>query len=93
MTYRLQAFSSVESDLAAIPKSDRTRLRESIHCLVAEPRPPGASKLAGYADVFRIRVGRYRVVYQVRDREMIVVVIAAAERGQIYRLLKRRLKH
>ncbi len=49
------------------------------------------SKLAGYADVYRIRIGNYRVVYKIRDRELIVLVVAAAERGGIYRLLRRRL--
>lgn len=92
MTYRVQSYSSVEADLAAIRQPDQANVREAIRSLSGEPRPVGVSKLAGYADVYRIRVGRYRVAYKIRDRELIVLVVAAAGRGNIYRLLKRRLQ-
>ncbi len=92
MTYRLQSYSSVEADLAAIRQPDQAKVREAIRSLADQPRPSGASKLAGYADVYRIRVGQYRVAYKIHDRELIVLVVAAAERGSIYRLLKRRLR-
>ncbi len=92
MTYRLQAYSSVEADLAAIRQPDQAKVREAIRSLADQPRPPGVSKLAGYADVYRIRIGNYRVAYKIRDHELIVLVVAAAERGSIYRLLKRRLR-
>ena len=91
MTYSLHSYSSVEADLKAIARPDQAKVRDAIRSLATQPRPAGMSKLAGYADVYRIRIGNYRVVYKIRDRELIVLVVAAAERGGIYRLLRRRL--
>ena len=92
MTYRVHAYSSVESDLAAMAKPDQMRIRKAIRSLAAEPRPPGASKLAGYADVYRIRIGSHRIAYKIHDRELLVIVVAAAGRDGIYPLIKRRTR-
>lgn len=54
------------------------RLYAKIDELATQPRPPGCLKLSGYADFYRIRVGDYRVVYQVRDKHLLVVVIRVA---------------
>lgn len=91
MKYKLLAYSSVESDLAAIAQPYRKQVREAINSLPANPRPTGAVRLSGYADVYRIRVGDYRVAYRLRDRELEIIIAAAAKRGEIYRHLKRRM--
>jgi mRNA interferase RelE/StbE len=53
--------------------------------LTVTPRPAGVKALAGHADLLRIRVGDYRVVYTVRDEQLVVLVIAAAHRRELYR--------
>lgn len=62
----------------------RERIRAAIDALAAEPRPYGAQKLAGRDD-YRIRVGDYRVVYAVDDRERLVLVARIAHRRDVYR--------
>lgn len=62
----------------------RERVGASIDELAGEPRTPGALKLAGRDD-FRIRVGDYRIVYAVDDRERLVLVARIAHRREVYR--------
>jgi mRNA interferase RelE/StbE len=62
----------------------RDRLRAAIDALAVEPRPRGAEKLAGRDD-YRIRVGDYRVVYAVDDRDRLVLVARIAHRREVYR--------
>jgi len=60
-------------------------LRKPIRALAADPRPPGRKKLASTSDYYRIRVGDYRVLYAVRDREVLVLVIKVGYRREVYR--------
>lgn len=62
----------------------RDRVRSAISRLEREPRPPGVKKLAGYADRWRIRVGSYRVIYEIHDDKLVVIVIRAAHRREAY---------
>ncbi len=84
-----------EDDLAAIPSERRGALWAAIDSLAATPRPPGVKKLTnikpGINNAYRIRVGAYRICYQIFDRELVVSVVAAGKRADIYPLLKRRL--
>jgi mRNA interferase RelE/StbE len=61
------------------------RLRQAIDSLIVEPHPRGCVKLAGAADLFRLRFGDYRIVYQVRKAELVVLVISIGHRRDIYR--------
>ena len=53
--------------------------------LEAEPRPPGSLKMKGDADIYRVRVGDYRVIYEIRDAILLVVVVKIGDRRDIYR--------
>ncbi len=61
------------------------RLRAAIDALAEDARPSGCVKLAGAPDLYRIRVGDYRIVYQVQDTEQIVLVLSIGHRREIYR--------
>jgi len=50
-----------------------------------EPRPLGCRKIAGVAGLWRIRVGNYRIVYQIREKELLVLVIKVGHRKDVYR--------
>ena len=65
-------------------KADRRRVVERIERLAEEPRPPGCVKLAG-GEHYRVRQGRYRIVYEVRDAELVVLVVRVGDRRDIYR--------
>jgi mRNA interferase RelE/StbE len=49
------------------------------------PRPPGCVKLTGYPNLYRIRVGNYRIVYEIQDAKLIIIVITVADRKDVYR--------
>ena len=72
-------------DLRALPSDTRSRIEKAIDRLVDDPRPPGARKLVGVSDEWRLRVGDYRVVYLIDDRAREVEVIRVAHRREVYR--------
>jgi mRNA interferase RelE/StbE len=76
-----------------MPDPAQARVRSAIRELAANPRPVGAIKMKGFGrrNVYRIRVGQYRVAYEIHDRKLLVIVAAAGSRGHIYSLLNRRL--
>ena len=61
------------------------RLRGAIDALANDARPAGCLKLAGSPDLYRVRVGDYRIVYQVKDTELVVLVLSIGHRREIYR--------
>jgi len=63
------------------------RVDAAILALADNPRPAGCVKLSGLSDLWRIRVGDYRVVYEIRDRQLIVLIVGVAHRREIYRNL------
>ena len=83
--YRLFIKPSAVKEIEAIPtKKDRRRVVERIRSLGGDPRPPGCQKLSG-ADKYRIRQGRYRILYAIRDSRLIVAVVRVAHRKDVYR--------
>lgn len=61
------------------------RLRVAIDGLAENPRPPGCVKLQGGDELFRVRVGDYRIVYQIQDAVLVVLVVQVGHRREIYR--------
>jgi mRNA interferase RelE/StbE len=75
---------SVEKDLARIPKRELLRILARIESLGEDPRPPGCEKLSGQ-EQYRIRQGRYRIIYSIQDTELTVWVAKVAHRKDVYR--------
>ena len=75
---------SVEKDLRGIPKEDLTRILERIRPLGENPRPPECEKLTGQ-ERYRVRQGRYRVVYSIQDEDVTVWVVKVGHRKDVYR--------
>ncbi len=83
--YRVVIKPSAKKELLAVSnKKDRQRIVRRIAGLADNPRPPGCEKLSGY-DRYRLRQGRYRIVYEVRDNDVLVVVVKIGHRRDIYR--------
>jgi mRNA interferase RelE/StbE len=82
--YRVFFKRSVEKDFASIPKKDVKRILNRIKILEEDPRPPGCEKLTGQ-ERCRLRQGRYRIVYSIRDDELTVWVVKIGHRKDIYR--------
>ena len=84
MTYLVLIERSAAKSLAKIPSPHRERLTEAIRTLSTDPRPPGVKKLSG-RDAWRIRVGAYRVIYEIDDRKLRVLVVVLGTRQDVYR--------
>ena len=84
MTYSLQIKSSAAKALAKIPKHDRIRLIEAIDRLRSEPNAGGVLK-GEFAGLRRLRIGSYRIIYEVVKNELLVYVIRFGHRGSVYR--------
>ena len=82
--YKVFFRKSVQKDLQSIPKSDLRRILGRIEALAKEPRPPGCEKLTGQ-ERYRVRQGRYRIVYSIQDDELTVWVVKVGHRKAVYR--------
>ena len=85
MTYRVAILPAAQRDLAGLPRRDRKRIDERILSLATNPRPPGVKALQGQSGFLRLRVGDYRVIYQVRDEVLLVLVVKVGHRSKVYR--------
>jgi mRNA interferase RelE/StbE len=83
--YRIQIKRSAADAIERLPtKTERQRIIDRIASRADDPRPPGATKLTG-RDSYRVRQGRYRIVYQIEDDRLIVTVFAVGHRREVYR--------
>ncbi|MDZ7829560.1 MAG: type II toxin-antitoxin system RelE/ParE family toxin [Halofilum sp. (in: g-proteobacteria)] len=82
--FRLEFRQSVAKDLRRVPKSELTRILKRIDALAEEPRPPGCEKLSGQ-ERYRIRQGRYRILYEITDDALVVTIVKVAHRRHAYR--------
>ena len=85
MSYRIEIKLSAIKALAVIPNPHRRRIAKVIDGLAQQPRPVGCTKLIGAETAYRIRVGDYRIIYQIEDRILIVFIIRIAHRKDVYR--------
>ncbi len=81
--YSLQIKRSVARELRRIPRKDVARLLKRISALADEPRGPDSEKLSS-RELYRVRQGRYRVLYEIRDRDRTVIVVKIALRSKAY---------
>ena len=87
MAYLIQIKKSAQKEIADLPKRDQRRVISAIEKLAGKPRPPGVRKLKSTDDIYRLRVGNYRIVYQIADKKLIVLVIKVGDRKDVYRQL------
>jgi len=82
--YKVYFKESVEKDFIAIPKKDLKRILQRIKMLEDNPRPLGCEKLTG-RERYRVRQGRYRIVYSIQDDEVTVWIVKVGHRKDVYR--------
>ena len=85
MAYRLQLSPRANRDLKKLPTRVQERLKDYIDALAHAPRPSVVVKLEGEVNIYRIRVGDYRVLYEVHDQIFVVIVLKIADRKEAYR--------
>lgn len=85
MTYTIEILRSAQKQLSKIQQQDQRRIIENIRKLAQDPRPPGCKKLSG-RPAWRIKVGVYRIIYEIHDENLLVLVVTIGHRREAYRL-------
>ena len=84
MNFRIEILRSAQKDLAKIERTNRSRIVTAIEGLAAHPRPEGCKRLTG-RPAWRIRIGTYRVIYEIHDEKLVVLVVTIGHRRDVYK--------
>ena len=85
MSYKIEFKPAALRSFSILPKPIQKQIAKKIDALANNPRPPGVKKLSGGESRFRIRSGDYRVVYEIRDNELLILVVRVGHRREVYR--------
>lgn len=85
MSYRILYKKSAGKELLQLPVSKAIDIKKAINQLSEIPRPKGCKKLKGTTDAYQIRIGDYRVIYEISDHILTVMIIKIAHRQNVYR--------
>lgn len=81
--YAVLILPSAQKQLSKLPGNVATRIEDKMLDLENDPRPPGCKKLKG-REAYRIRIGDYRVIYEIQDARLIVNVVTIGDRKNVY---------
>ncbi len=85
MSYQIEFSRQADRQFRDLPSQIQQRLKSRIDSLVTMPRPHGSEKLSGTDQLYRVRVGDYRIVYAVEDDRLLVLVVKVGHRRDVYR--------
>ena len=85
MTYRVEFAAAALRQLRKLDRVAQRRVQAAVELLAGEPRPSGAKKLVGGDGEWRVRAGDYRIIYEIHDGILLVLVVAVGHRRDIYR--------
>ncbi|MFN5398470.1 MAG: type II toxin-antitoxin system RelE family toxin [Pseudanabaena sp.] len=85
MTYSIIVTKSIQKDLDNLPNEIKDRVYAKISQLSDNPRPDGVTKLKGYENEYRVRIGDYRVRYEILDVNKTVLLLQCKHRREVYR--------
>jgi len=83
----IRYYASVKKELRDIPQSIRARVIQKIQALAHDPYPVGVVKLSGALQLYRIRSGDYRIIYEINGSELLIVIVKIGHRREVYRQL------
>ena len=81
--YKLVVKKSVAKDLRGIPNKEVEKILKLINLLCENPRSEGCIKLSGQ-ERYRVRQGNYRIIYEIQDAELVILIVKIAHRGEVY---------
>ncbi len=84
MSYAVSILRRAQRELEGLPREEFARVAHALRGLAAVPRPPGCRKLTG-RNAWRVRIGSYRVIYEIDDRRRTVLVVHVGHRRDAYR--------
>ncbi len=85
LVYRIEFARAAKRQFDKLPRDVQERLRPHVDGLATDPRPHGYKKLTGETDLYRIRIGDYRLIYQIREGQLLVLVVKVGHRRDVYR--------
>ena len=84
MEYRIEFTNPAHKEFTKLDALMKQRISDEIVGLGKNPRPAGCKALRGYSDTYRIRIGKFRVIYEVKDKVLLVLVLRVAKRDEVY---------
>jgi mRNA interferase RelE/StbE len=84
MSHTVFILRRAQKELAQLPVGDYERVRDAISALAQDPRPPGCLKLTGRSG-WRLRIGEYRVIYEIDDGQQVITILHIGHRRDVYR--------
>lgn len=84
MTYRVTLAPAAARQLRKCDPQIRRRIQAAIELLATDPRPPAATQLLGGAGEWRVRTGDYRIIYEISDNQLLVLVLRVGHRRDMY---------
>ena len=88
--YAVSLDKDAQKALECLPSKEVARIVKKINSLASDPRPPGCEKMKGADKDYRVRVGDYRIIYSIEDKQLLILVIDIGPRKDIYRRRKHR---
>ena len=85
MSYTVQLAPAARRQLRKLDRSIQERVVRRLEKLEKDPRPPGVEKMEGDESTYRIRLGEYRIMYEIRDKVLVVLVLKVGHRREVYR--------
>ena len=85
MAYRIEFTPRADRQFRGLERSLQIRLGRRIDSLAENPRPQGIKKLSSEEDMYRLRVGDYRIIYQVTEKGLLVLIVRIGHRSDVYR--------
>lgn len=85
MIYNVVLHREAKKDIKKLHPQIRRRVISALDKIAEDPRLHGSILLSGYADIYRYRVGHYRIVYRINDDQLEVLVLDAKPRGEVYK--------
>jgi mRNA interferase RelE/StbE len=90
VAHRVLVEDGAAREIRRLPKEVQGRVVAKAEALAKDPRPSGCQKLKGMEDLYRVRVGDYRIVYRIEDEVLLVLVVSVGDRGGVYERLRRK---
>jgi mRNA interferase RelE/StbE len=85
MTYTIIVTKSIQKELDNLPDRLKERVYDKITQLSDNPRPDGVTKLKGYENEYRVRIGDYRVRYEIVDKDKTILLLQCKHRREVYK--------
>ena len=83
--YKIIIVGAVHKQLKRINREDKKRILDKIQSLANNPRPHGFKELKGSENLFRVRTGDYRIIYEIQDKMLLITILKVGNRREIYR--------